>query len=104
MRISDWSSDVCSSDLVVGHVVDGLVERPRVPAPVAVAAQEGDRLVQRDAVHPGGERAGRIVARPGAPELHGDTPGQDAAVLGRARVSVGQLADPTTSGEGKEVE
>src|SRR3546814_10808335 len=58
--------------IVVGHVVDGLVERHRVPAPVAVAAQERDRNVQRDTVHPRREPARRIVARPRAPQLHGD--------------------------------
>src|SRR3546814_14743202 len=29
MRISDWSSDVCSSDLVPGHFVFGHIELPR---------------------------------------------------------------------------
>src|SRR3546814_7794694 len=30
MRISDWSSDVCSSDLPIGQVVPALLPRPRV--------------------------------------------------------------------------
>src|SRR3546814_691 len=38
MRISDWSSDVCSSDLVVA--VARQVHERRIEAPVAVAAQE----------------------------------------------------------------
>src|SRR3546814_15532891 len=53
MRISDWSSDVCSSDLLLGpadpgdfrlgvdHVGDGVV--------VDVAGQAGDQLGHRDA-------------------------------------------------------
>src|SRR5690606_26856367 len=52
---------------------------------------EGDRHVQRDAVHPGREPARRVVARPGAPQLHGDLLGQVVAVLGRARVGAGDL-------------
>src|SRR3546814_9305265 len=41
MRISDWSSDVCSSDLVDQHVVrgeaPGVAQRQRVRAEVGVA-------------------------------------------------------------------
>src|SRR3546814_3593798 len=32
MRISDWSSDVCSSDLASSYLVAPLVENPRVAA------------------------------------------------------------------------
>src|SRR3546814_20738399 len=38
MRISDWSSDVCSSDLDEQHADAGLAQRP---GPVVVALAEG---------------------------------------------------------------
>src|SRR3546814_4832662 len=42
MRISDRSSDVCSSDLIGGHIkqIDGSLQRPRLPLSVVIA--EGD--------------------------------------------------------------
>src|SRR3546814_1563577 len=45
MRISDWSSDVCSSDLVGGAVRGRCVERKRGPrcTPAAVAVAAGPR-------------------------------------------------------------
>src|SRR3546814_8185836 len=42
MRISDWSSDVCSSDLRVGALAKGLVQ-PRIEATRAVV-EERDTL------------------------------------------------------------
>src|SRR3546814_16530125 len=56
MRISDWSSDVCSSDLNAAHHVDPLVERALQVlrrlgiAPVAVL-REGDELQVDPVLH-----------------------------------------------------
>src|SRR3546814_11526146 len=62
MRISDWSSDVCSSDLVEqARLIDHLVV-------VAMAFLEGERLVEREA-----ELAGD----------HVDVAGQQVGLQGR---------------------
>src|SRR3546814_17255872 len=67
MRISDWSSDVCSSDLAEVHVVDGgdggeALPKPRESAerealdvvlgvgPQALVAAHGDAVVDDDLV------------------------------------------------------
>src|SRR3546814_1158782 len=48
MRISDWSSDVCSSDLVGDIVVTARrVSESLQTTPVAVTAVTGDALVAR---------------------------------------------------------
>src|SRR3546814_8060014 len=39
MRISDWSSDVCSSDLIQGRAGERAVERSLVGRVVAIACQ-----------------------------------------------------------------
>src|SRR3546814_14808255 len=81
MRISDWSSDVCSSDLVVGQrllgqalaVVEGAgdAERAYVVAPAAEAVRlarrdlavriEDDDLESRAAMERGRDRRARIA-------------------------------------------
>src|SRR3546814_17444911 len=81
MRISDWSSDVCSSDLVVGQrllgqalaVVEGAgdAERAYVVAPAAEAVSlarrdlavriEDDDLESRAAMERGRDRRARIA-------------------------------------------
>src|SRR3546814_9671587 len=38
MRISDWSSDVCSSDLTIARVLCGVVERLKFSAVMVCAA------------------------------------------------------------------
>src|SRR3546814_7796308 len=38
MRISDWSSDVCSSDLLAATKLAGLAYRARLPAATLLAA------------------------------------------------------------------
>src|SRR3546814_11081063 len=51
MRISDWSSDVCSSDLRVGALAKGLVQ-PRVEATRAVVEERdtlGGAVIRRPA-------------------------------------------------------
>src|SRR3546814_2843388 len=65
MRISDWSSDVCSSDLVVHHPGDDLAvaldgDRDRE---IGDAVQEVGRAVERiDDPARAGLRAGRLAA------------------------------------------
>src|SRR3546814_4469465 len=64
MRISDWSSDVCSSDLVVGNIICR-VDRQRegeqsadgaAPRPVVA-------FVDGNARHPDPERTCSVIAR-----------------------------------------
>src|SRR3546814_6107794 len=54
MRISDWSSDVCSSDLLAPLPValDGLADRLQIKAPMAAEARilGGDRSARHVAV------------------------------------------------------
>src|SRR3546814_15736844 len=52
MRISDWSSDVCSSDLAVGGAVQ--VDRQDAPLPAAHRAAQG-ALRRRQAEVPDGD-------------------------------------------------
>src|SRR3546814_10531048 len=71
MRISDWSSDVCSSDLEVEHVaVDVVDQAAAVEAALGrVAAVAVGRADQADRAHQhgvGGGGVGRLVLRPGA--------------------------------------
>lgn len=54
-------------------------------------AHRGDRVVQGDAVHPRGQAARDLVARPCAPQLGGDLLRGVGAVLGAARLDVGDL-------------
>src|SRR3546814_10228498 len=62
MRISDWSSDVCSSDLVLAGRFQAVVEfghrRPRVGLGPRAAAQGDQRVGLLDA---GGEQAAWAV-------------------------------------------
>src|SRR3546814_4681470 len=55
MRISDWSSDVCSSDLVAGALDDDAVARPHAEAPDLVAVVQGDVRHHHPADGDGGE-------------------------------------------------
>src|SRR3546814_14831000 len=45
MRISDWSSDVCSSDLFVSQLLGSMVEIGEVIAPALDLAARGDQRV-----------------------------------------------------------
>src|SRR3546814_1563831 len=79
MRISDWSSDVCSSDLAV--------------APRGVGA----RLEQRPALalaepRPEARRGGGIIARPGE-QPHRQAVGLDLGLLEHARVAAELLRE-----------
>jgi hypothetical protein len=76
--------------------VQSLVERHGVPLPLAVAAHERDRDVQRDAVHPGRERALRVVAGERPPQLRGDLLCQLGAIVGMARIGIGDLEHDLT--------
>src|SRR3546814_8369193 len=68
MRISDWSSDVCSSDLIAGRLEQQLPARQ--PAVAIVEAAAGDDVPQKavalgvDAIQPVGEGL-RRAERPG---------------------------------------
>src|SRR3546814_15129463 len=64
MRISDWSSDVCSSDLVEGqqvvggaHLEGGVPVRRQLPCH---AREAGDALTRRQAVQLGAEGRGGV--------------------------------------------
>src|SRR3546814_4596824 len=101
MRISDWSSDVCSSDLLARRLLAGLArpartrlgdpltgasrldDRARHPQPVARAAGAGDDLVVVDdlaGLYPGVElpvrrrRRGHPRARPRSEEHTSELP------------------------------
>src|SRR3546814_3278298 len=53
MRISDWSSDVCSSDLFAGAHVDIEPLAPRAPQPrAALGERGGNDAVERPCLHP----------------------------------------------------
>src|SRR3546814_7203597 len=60
MRISDWSSDVCSSDLVVER---GDVDAGVADLAVDVRARRGVLAVQGDGVEGGGQARGRLADR-----------------------------------------
>src|SRR3546814_5297208 len=51
MRISDWSSDVCSSDLQMHALILGFVHERLDPAPVVAHAAEASEMVDRRADH-----------------------------------------------------
>src|SRR3546814_13778015 len=74
MRISDWSSDVCSSDLRIGSerpVIDLEIGEPRLPViGVAVELQDVEPLLQK--VDEGEEA---IALQPAFIELVGRTVG-----------------------------
>ena len=67
------------------------VERHEVPTAAAVAAQVGDADVQRHPVHPGGDAARGVVARPGAPQFGGDLLREVLAVFGAAGIGAGDF-------------
>src|SRR3546814_15731596 len=85
MRISDWSSDVCSSDLAVGGLVDGhaiAFIQPAIKVAIA-AATAAKRLV-------------RLVARLGA---EGAAAGPGGGVAGHGRpITSGHLPPPALAG------
>src|SRR3546814_3684048 len=88
VRISDWSSDVCSSDLVLGQLVDPGLERAatvdaQVPAPHEVAGD--DPLVGQE--HPD------VVGRGALGDL-------DLADLTRAARGRDLSLDPEPGGRG----
>src|SRR3546814_2078204 len=57
MRISDWSSDVCSSDLTVAALVELALRRLLRPDEGDVAAAGGDKMF-------GGELAADVILAP----------------------------------------
>src|SRR3546814_15954103 len=44
MRISDWSSDVCSSDLIISRITDAMLAMPFLILAIALAAFLGPSL------------------------------------------------------------
>src|SRR3546814_18024655 len=74
MRISDWSSDVCSSDLLAAHLqggvvarkVDGIAAAPRrLAADRAVATHERHRGAREDGEANGAAVTGSFELRQG---------------------------------------
>src|SRR3546814_4570951 len=65
LRISDWSSDVCSSDLFVFHGLVGLHDplRPSVPDAVRQCRSAGIRVVMMTGDYPETARAIACEAR-----------------------------------------
>src|SRR3546814_1072994 len=67
MRISDWSSDVCSSDLIAGGRGRRIacITPPRAPKPPGVHNRRGRRPVRPNTVvrPPGGRRRSRFAPR-----------------------------------------
>src|SRR3546814_2840686 len=61
VRISDWSSDVCSSDLYVEHIIQGV--NALQPDLIAITGDVVDGPVDRLAPHT--EPLGQLVARHG---------------------------------------
>src|SRR3546814_20109363 len=53
MRISDWSSDVCSSDLLEAHVMGGMAPMAVLHAATAGAAETIGRLGDMGTLEPG---------------------------------------------------
>src|SRR3546814_5826456 len=86
MRISDWSSDVCSSDLGV-RVRAGLVEAGHEHAAAVVAHRLTPPAPHAEVAAAGAEQGARVVARPGqlvldqCPAVGGE--GEDAVEHGR---------------------
>src|SRR3546814_5663789 len=50
MRISDWSSDVCSSDLFNAEQIDGIEAKYPTPAPIITATNPDERDAELDAL------------------------------------------------------
>src|SRR3546814_4794997 len=95
MRISDWSSDVCSSDLqqvyVCDDVVKALAQRPDLPEGALYVVREG-HLVDRHSVRfyaPDSEQAGMLARQQEIENLRRDLKASqliaDQALAGVAR-------------------
>src|SRR3546814_20247965 len=83
MRISDWSSDVCSSDLV-GHAGEGTAGAPA-----------GDEMVQAPAGEVAQDLRGRGLAVVGGIGLVLELPGEEPAVLRSEERRVGKECGST---------
>src|SRR3546814_2837266 len=92
VRISDWSSDVCSSDLHTGHVVGGIAgQRLHVDHLVGRDAEFLHHLGRADAavLHRVEHADARFISRRGAHQLHQVLVGGDDADL-----HAGLMGDP----------
>src|SRR3546814_6302939 len=103
MRISDWSSDVCSSDLICGHQPGGQ-EPPEGDEQLARQSDDGDAphpaaLVADPGLEPAAERAVRLMAQPQPGELDGDLPGPPVAGLADPLLMVDPTAAPGRGGQ-----
>src|SRR3546814_19753051 len=103
MRISDWSSDVCSSDLICGHQPGGQ-EPPEGDEQLARQSDDGDAphpaaLVADPGLEPAAERAVRLMAQPQPGELDGDLPGPPVAGLAAPLLMVDPTAAPGRGGQ-----
>src|SRR3546814_7818830 len=69
MRISDWSSDVCSSDLDVGNEISRRLERagPRI-SPIGEVAVDAQRI----RIRPGRTDQRADLTNPGIPAIGGE--------------------------------
>src|SRR3546814_5360775 len=90
MRISDWSSDVCSSDLV-GHAGEGTAGAPA-----------GDEMVQAPAGEAAQDLRGRGLAVVGGIGLVLELPGEEPAVLRRQFLGPAHHAGAALGGGGEE--
>src|SRR3546814_18543665 len=101
MRISDWSSDVCSSDLPVGEVVAAFAAGPRVVGDLVGRQTRLGKMQGGCLIEGGGRlllRQHQLAAPPGAVErgalLYGEL--IERAVLGLQRSRLGQLVAPAS--------
>src|SRR3546814_12860049 len=101
MRISDWSSDVCSSDLVFPDLGEQDAEGGAVELVDRVEAEQNDQRVhrptRRDRVHPPPHRGPRAASPPRPPDLWAREP----AFRARAPTALANLvAEATESWSG----
>src|SRR3546814_1642974 len=84
MRISDWSSDVCSSDLFIRKVQKGRMTRPmtRVVVCVPYGSTQVERRAIRESVENAGARKVWVIEEPIAAALGAGIP------IGEARGSM----------------
>src|SRR3546814_2248351 len=81
MRISDWSSDVCSSDLLPGSQHGSATIRSRVQAPIIPRMANPPKSPSPNPPLPDASGPVAIAGPAGALELHVDLPDDDVAPL-----------------------
>src|SRR3546814_9921389 len=93
MRISDWSSDVCSSDLSLGHRCDGL--RPQVLGVRARVAHPPDALHGSDVAEQLGEERSDLGVAAGLAGREGEV----APVAVHVLTEEGDLVNASSAAE-----